>query len=222
MSIAEKLTAVAENQQRVYDAGFTAGQAEGGGGGYTQEEMDKAVADAIEDGKQAEYDRFWDDFQQNGERRHYWGGFCRWSDETFKPKYPLVMKEHGYAFRDSMITVLPPITIVDSSVVQLLYDARYLKSVEKLTFQQRVTKFSTTFQNCTALEHIIIDGEIAGAVSFQHSSLLDNESIQSIIDSLVDLTGQTALTLTLHATVGANLTDEQKATITAKNWTLVY
>ena len=31
MSIAEKLTTIAENQQKVYDAGFVAGQAEGGG-----------------------------------------------------------------------------------------------------------------------------------------------------------------------------------------------
>lgn len=51
---------------------------------------------------------------------------------------------------------------------------------------------------------------------------LSAETIQSIIDGLVDLTGGTAQTLTLHATVGGKLTDEQKATITAKNWTLVY
>ena len=33
MSIAEKLTTIAENQQRVYGAGYAAGQAEGGGSG---------------------------------------------------------------------------------------------------------------------------------------------------------------------------------------------
>ena len=55
-----------------------------------------------------------------------------------------------------------------------------------------------------------------------NSPLLSAESIQSIIDGLADLTGGTAQTLTLHANVGAKLTDEQKATITAKNWTLVY
>ena len=36
MSIAEKLTTIAENQQKVYDAGFTAGQAQGGGGGRSE------------------------------------------------------------------------------------------------------------------------------------------------------------------------------------------
>ena len=60
------------------------------------------------------------------------------------------------------------------------------------------------------------------SISFSNSSKLSDLSIQSIIDGLVDLTGGTAQTLTLHANVGAKLSDEQKATITAKNWTLVY
>jgi hypothetical protein len=49
---------------------------------------------------------------------------------------------------------------------------------------------------------------------------LTNETIQSIIDGLVDMTGQTAQILTLHADVKAKLTEEQIATITNKNWTL--
>lgn len=35
MSVAEKLTIIAENQKKVYDAGFAAGKAQGGGGGGT-------------------------------------------------------------------------------------------------------------------------------------------------------------------------------------------
>lgn len=54
------------------------------------------------------------------------------------------------------------------------------------------------------------------------SSVLSAASIQSIVDGLADLTGQTAQTLTLHATVGAKLTQTQKDTIAAKNWTVTY
>ncbi|MBE5922045.1 MAG: hypothetical protein E7269_04745 [Lachnospiraceae bacterium] len=57
-------------------------------------------------------------------------------------------------------------------------------------------------------------------ISFADSPLLSTESIQSIIDGLADLTGQTAKTLTLHTEVKAKLTDEQIATITSKNWNL--
>ena len=54
------------------------------------------------------------------------------------------------------------------------------------------------------------------------SSGLDTDTTQSIIDGLADLTGGETQTLTFHATVGGKLTDEQKAIITAKNWTLAY
>ena len=49
---------------------------------------------------------------------------------------------------------------------------------------------------------------------------LTDTSLASIIDGLADLTGGTGQTLTLHATPKARLTNEQIATITAKNWTL--
>ena len=49
------------------------------------------------------------------------------------------------------------------------------------------------------------------------SSKLSAESVQSIIDGLA-IVG-TAQTLTLHSSIV--LTDEQKAQISSKNWTLV-
>ena len=39
------------------------------------------------EGKQEEYDRFWDAFQQNGTRTNYERAFRRWTDEIYKPKY---------------------------------------------------------------------------------------------------------------------------------------
>ena len=58
--------------------------------------------------------------------------------------------------------------------------------------------------------------DLGGGYSFT------DETVQSAIDGLVDLTGQTALKVVFAPPIGAKLTDEQKATITAKNWTLVY
>ena len=86
-----------------------------------------------------------------------------------------------------------------------------------------VSNFSNTFVGLSALVTITPKKEtIKLSVSFAQSNKLSDISIQSIIDGLADLTGGTAQTLTLHATVGSKLTDEQKATITAKNWELVY
>ena len=41
-------------------------------------------------GRQAEYDAFWDAFQENGNRTNYNSAFFYWPDETFQPKYDIV------------------------------------------------------------------------------------------------------------------------------------
>lgn len=64
--------------------------------------------------------------------------------------------------------------------------------------------------------------KIATNMYLHQADKLSDASIQSIIDGLADLTGGTAQTLSLHADVGAKLTDAQKAAASAKNWTLAY
>lgn len=62
----------------------------GGDSTYKTSEMAEGVAEVYEAGKQAEYDRFWDNYQQNGNRTDYFNGFGKcWTAETFKPKYDL-------------------------------------------------------------------------------------------------------------------------------------
>ena len=79
------------------------------------------------------------------------------------------------------------------------------------------------FKNCNYLKKVcFVPGCIKFDISFVHCSKLEDSAVQSIIDGLADLTGQTAQTLTLHPTVGARLTAEQKAAIAAKNWSVVY
>ena len=79
--IATKLTTIAENQQRVYDAGYTAGQSAGG-------DTDAAYQRCVEAERQA----FWDAFQWKGTRTSYamyvfgHGGF---SFDNFYPKYDI-------------------------------------------------------------------------------------------------------------------------------------
>ena len=48
--------------------------------------------DGIEQGKQAEYDRFWDAYQENGNRTDYRFAFAGfgWTEETILPKYPII------------------------------------------------------------------------------------------------------------------------------------
>lgn len=79
------------------------------------------------------------------------------------------------------------------------------------------------FANSTALEEIEFkQGTIPKDIQFNNQPNLTDDSIQSIVDGLANLTGQTAQTLTFHKTVGNKLTEAQKVSVTAKNWTLVY
>jgi hypothetical protein len=83
--------------------------------------------------------------------------------------------------------------------------------------------FTNTFYQNVALETVRFKaGSVKGYLSFAQSGNLTDETIQNIIDGLADLTGGTAQPLTLHPTVGAKLTDAQKAAASAKNWTISY
>ena len=98
-----------------------------------------------------------------------------------------------------------------------------LKTVKGIMNIKSGSAVVAAFSGCDNLVDVRFSlGCIEKDIDMYSSSLLSAESVQSIIDGLTDLTGGTAKTLRLHSAVGTSLTDEQKAVITAKNWTLVY
>lgn len=114
-------------------------------------------------------------------------------------------------------------TRASASLSNIMLTASNMATVDKIILKPDGSQtFSKGFDNMQKLQNIVFEGVIGQAISFPNSGLLTAESVQSIIDHLKDLTGQTAQTLTFHADVGGALTAEQKAAITAKNWTLVY
>lgn len=202
------------------------------------------------EGKQDEWNSFWDTCQDNGNKTDYsyaFGG-SGWTDENFNPKYPIIVTGGAYemfvyssitdltregivldfskckdmrnAFLGSKTTKYPTIDLTNASAC---YGAFMKSAVTDLhIIVSDKTDCSTMLQLTTALVNLTVSGTIGTAMNLKDSSLLSAESVQSVIDALKDLTGATAQTLTFHKDVGAKLTDEQKATITAKNWILVY
>ncbi len=83
MTPAEKLQKIAENVPKVYEKGVSEGFAEG-------------EISGIEQGKQAEYDAFWDAYQENGERTDYTYGFSSWRTGCFYPKYDINIVGSAY------------------------------------------------------------------------------------------------------------------------------
>lgn len=95
------------------------------------------------------------------------------------------------------------------------------------------TQVGGVFSYCSYIESFrITPKSIKANISFDTNGYLDDETIQSIIDGLADLTGETARILALHTKIKARIeeddakedTDETKhgwlSTITGKNWTL--
>lgn len=84
------------------------------------------------------------------------------------------------------------------------------------------THIYAPFDLTAKLEEVrFVEESIPLSLSLAGQYMLSAETVQSVIDGLKDLTGQSPMKLTLHKNIGEKLTDEQKAAITAKNWTLV-
>ena len=181
-----------------------------------------ATADGID------YDTFWDKFQGVNGRisYHYAFSYDRFNDATYNPKYPIVCST-GSATAQSMFYTAKSITdtkvLIDvtnltgsAALTNTFANASSLVTIRELKVQAANT-YPGTFNGCNSLKNITITGTIGNDISFVNSPLTP-ESVQSIIDALADLTGQTQKTLTLKSTVLAALTDAQKDTIASKNW----
>lgn len=79
---------------------------------------------------------------------------------------------------------------------------------------------SNIFYGCTALEDVQLGQDWNMSLRITVSTNITVNSMVAMFNSLKDLTGTTAKTLTLGSTNLAKLTDEQKAIATSKNWTL--
>ena len=182
MSIAEKLQIIAENEQKVYDAGA-----------------------------QSEYDRFWDSFQQKGDRRNYPSGFAGscWTDTTYNPKYDIIITNMAMsAFNsNSQITSTKVPIVIDTSngngMNSMFLGCTRLQTIDSLKITKLVTNFTNAFSGCTNLKNVNItdDSEIMNTISFKDSPL-SHDSIVKIINVLSD--SVTGKTLTLKETAVNN------------------
>ncbi len=151
-----------------------------------------------------------------------------WSDALYNPARPIVAtstSNYMYAFNWITSTKVPITIDTDGEFNTHIFFTCYgLKTVPSIKVTEKVRTFQSWFFWCPELEEVNFteDSVIGSSIAFAQSSKLTNASVQTVINALKDLTGENAQTLTFHATVGGKLTEEQKAAITAKNWTLVY
>lgn len=196
MSIAEKLVTIAENQQKVFDAG-----------------------------KDAECNTFWDVFQNYGNRTNYANAFYNtvWTDGIYKPKYPFkLVGSYGYVFANArMSNILYPVDVTEAiGVVALFAYNSLLETIPKIIVSENTT-YQTWFSYCPKLTNVTFEGIIGKSIDFSAAVKLAKASIENIVSCLsTTATGQT-FTLSKTAVNNAFTTDEWNALIADKtNWTI--
>lgn len=137
---------------------------------------EKRIEDVYESGKQAEYDAFWDSFQQNGKRGNYMGAFggMGWTIDTFKPKYPIIL--NGLIVADYMFYAFNRISSADNE--DDLFDFTEFNSKTDFSKSKR---FTYTFANAR-IKNLYVDcssaAEITWAFSSDNGGYLDNLTLK--------------------------------------------
>lgn len=176
---------------------YVAGQ-NAGGGGYDE---------GFEDGKAAEYDAFWDAFQNNGNRTNYYMAFPYWEDACYNPKYPIVTASSGTVanmmFDSAKITDTRVDIFVNCSTAASMFRVcKNLKTVKRLVLTENTTAFGNFATNCTALENLNVEGVINGSIDL-HWSPLTRESVEKVVAALSS--SATGLTVTFNNTQMENI-----------------
>lgn len=173
-----------------------------------------------------EYHRYWDEYQTFGTRTNYDCAFAGygWTDETFNPKYPLIIGTAYMMFRYAKIT--------DAITKDYVFDFSQASSCDYVFLSVLVkqlniigvegTRLDTMFQDMRALETLNYTGTIGKtSVRLQWSSNLNVECAKNIIRSLINYKGTNydmSYQISFHANVWALLDAEGNASPNGDTW----
>ena len=105
--------------------------------------------DAVyESGKDAQYDEFWDAFQQNGDRTNYRYAFAGygWTADNFKPKYDIVITDADNVYLQTFDS-----TNINGSIKQILENQGVELKFQNLGTTNTLTRFIYNCPNITEL-----------------------------------------------------------------------
>ena len=150
-----------------------------------------------------------------------------WTNETFKPKYPIIARDVYGMFQGTSITEIKDIDFSPATAFNSVfaYSTKVLKigeinvpkatrmevtfngctnlhTIAKITVSESCA-FTSTFNNCSALKNVAFDGVIGNSISFSACTKLTKDSITSIINHLSDTASGKTLTLSITAVKNA-------------------
>lgn len=186
-------------------------------------------------GQKSEYDRFWDAFQENGNRTNHTYAFCGtgWTQETFRPKYPVKpVGSAAYMFRYLLIADLKAHCeqygiVIDTSKatnVDTLFQQSIVETFGDLDTRGCNSVIGALYQATTMRTIRIIlrdDGSQTFQRNFTNANNLENLDIVGVIgQNGIDLHWSTELTHDSLMSVINALEDYSEDT-TGTIWTLI-
>lgn len=178
-----------EGEEFGYNTGFADGDELGYQAGMEQG-YNSGKTDGIEEGKKAQYDEFWDGFQNYGNRRSYNRTFNQGSTAAFyNPKYPLKGDIYRCFYNmtdiaDTKVPILATTNLDDA----FAYNTG-IRRIVLLEFQETTTWADRgPFHGATKLVELNATGTIAKSITFAQNPL-NTTSLKSIIEHLKDFSG---------------------------------
>lgn len=157
MNIADKLLMIAENEQRVHEAG-----------------------------KRAEYKAFWEANQEGGNRAHYANAYSYlgWDDTNFNPIYNIAPRTSNgisnmFNYNQKITNTKVNIIVNGCSARQAFANCVSLQRIPYIEFNN-CTDLYNAFLACNSLSYIRVGGVIDRSINFS-SCPLDLESAKSVI-----------------------------------------
>ena len=176
MSIADKLVTIAENQEKVFNAGYEKGK---------QESTDN------------HYDEFWDVYQTNGTANNYAYVFAGrgWNSNTYHPKYPLdtgAITNCAAMYLWSGVSEIGSVNFENATSFNIIFQGcQLLTTIEGIKFPPADIP-NGVFDFCYKLKNITVLNTIVGNINFKDSPLT-KASILSVFNALsTSATGKTA------------------------------
>lgn len=161
----------------------------------------------VEDGKQAEYDRFWDSFQQKGNRGDYnyaFGGEG-WPKENFKPKYDMrptsasamfYKTTANYSLKDALRECDLQLDFSRATAMQQCFTGAYLTEigiVDARSAPNLTQTFGNTY-NLKRIEKLIVHSAQTFSSTFTGASALEEITVEGEIGTALSVSACTKLT----------------------------
>lgn len=230
MSTSDKLVTIAENVEKVYNAGYEKGKSEGSGGGMSPANYGSLYRFPNDDW--AESEEVVLDLPNLAEAYlnfFYAVVFKKIKTLTVKTQKPLARATSMFqgstgAETDSLEKLILYIDFSEcTSFSAFCTVRRSLKSIEGTPIDfSSATAIGALFNYCSKLQSFrVVKETIKVDINLGANSKLDAATVQNVIEGLAPLPEGTTKNLTLYSDIANNLTEDQTNAIYAKNWQIL-